>query len=264
MRARRILISIIAVAALSTLMVGCRGRHHGGEELDATTIERRAVERTNWVLDDLDATDAQREQVLAEVKALVPDVVEIQKQRKPTREALVGELLESKKPDAEKVHGKVDEISGNLVKFGHEVADRALVIHGILTPEQRAALVDELPEPEEGFKGGWMLDAAVDRGLDELDASDAQAELVLDHKERLVAEVPGLQRARSSARRVFVAQLRSDKPDGKKVHATIDRTAAVFTAFGHKVADAALEIAPTLTDAQRKAIRTRMAEHRRR
>ena len=106
-----------------------------------------------------------------------------------------------------------------------------------------------------------MVDAAVDRALEKLDASDEQAELVYDHKEQFEQEAKKLHAQRAKAHVALAAELRKDSPDISKVHAQVDARSKAMTALGHKLVDSATEIAATLTPTQRAGIQKKMQEH---
>lgn len=263
--ARRALRGVV-IAAMTLLMavaaVAC-GRHHNDRNLSPEAMERRALDRVGWVLDDIDATDAQKAKIEPLVKALVPKAAALRDKHRPTHEALAREVI-SGKADAGKVHGVVTQTAGDWRRFAHEVADAALSAHGVLDAGQRAKLGQMADDHHRGGDWSdrkWLVNAMVDRGLDKLDATDAQTELVYDHKERLEAEMPRLQARRDKTRQALRDQLLSDKPDAKVVHATIDEAVSDFEGMAHKVADAALDLSRTLSPAQRTLIGEKLAEH---
>ncbi len=259
----RVGLMVLMLAAVASAAVACgRGhhhRHHG--DMSPEAMERRALDRVGWVLDDIDATDKQRQAIEGQVKTMLPKAMDMRATMEPRREALVQELL-SGKPNAQKVRGMVDEASVDMTAFAHQMLDEALVAHAVLNKAQRAELAERFEMPQREWEGGWMVNAAVGRVLDKFDASDAQSELVLSHVDQLETEIPGLMKVRHEARAEFVAQLRSDKPDAQRLHQLIDQTAATYTEAAHKVAGAAVEIGATLTTEQRSMIQEKIAERR--
>lgn len=249
----RLLLPVVGLALIVLSLTGCGGRHgHGSRGWDAATVERRAVDRVDWTLDEVDATEAQRVPIRQLARELVPRFVELRKEREAARETLIAELL-SGKADGEQVQGLVGAQVEAHLKLGHEVGDQLLKAHAVLTPEQREALAERWPEPEP-FERPWMLDAIIERGLDRFDASDAQAELVMGHKEVLLGEVKELSAKRGRWRASLLGQWVSDKPDAEAVHAVIEEGGAAIRGLAQKATAAALELAPTLTPKQRQAI----------
>ncbi|MEL6179809.1 MAG: hypothetical protein AAFS10_12695 [Myxococcota bacterium] len=267
MRTRTVLFLIVSALALATCLTACRGRNHQPpEEITLQDAQRRTTERLGWVLDDLDADAQQRTALTALAEALVAEGYPLRDLRKPTREAMVRELL-SGNPDAKVVHGTVDGVAGPLKAFARSATTSALKAHGILNAEQREELAEEWQDRADDRRSirdrEWILDAGLERGLNRIDATEAQFKLAFQLKDSLLTDVEGLEKMRDEATAVFIAQMRSTKPDATKVQATVDRGAVALERFAHKAADAAVELSQTLTKDQRVAILAAMEERRR-
>jgi Spy/CpxP family protein refolding chaperone len=95
------------------------------------------------MLDELDATDVQREEVDAIKERLMSRGFALKAQREGTKKQVL-EILQSDRPDAERLHKIVDEQSAQMTKLGHEVADAALELHDVLDDEQREQLAERI------------------------------------------------------------------------------------------------------------------------
>lgn len=261
MKLSRTLTFAALILSLATLAVAChpRGGHRANAEITPQTMERRAIERAGWMLDDIDATDAQRAQINALIKGMVPKAHALRTERRTIGLQLADELL-SGKPDAAKVHAMLDAIGDPMLAMVHEAADTVIQAHAILTPKQREALIDRLPPERERFTGSWMLDRGVEHALDTIDASDAQDALVLERKDAIVERVGKLHDTRVSMRALLIEQTRAANPDKAKIHAQLDGAAATLRAFVHSVGDDAVTVARTLTPKQRAMIQARLKE----
>lgn len=135
MRTRILLVTLAAASmlALTAFRGGC-GHHHG--PMDPERVNELATDRVDDFLDDVDATPEQRTQVMAIKDRLVPEGIELGKgMRAGHQEAF--DILAADSPDATRLHALVDQRVDALRAFGHKLADAALELHGILTPEQR-------------------------------------------------------------------------------------------------------------------------------
>ncbi len=256
-----VMLTLAAAVAIAAAACGHRG-HHGHRDLSPEAVERRAIDRLGWALDDIDADDKQRATIEALARGLMPDLHKLRALHDPTREVIAGELL-SGKPDANKIHTTIDEAARPTLSFVHKVADAAIGAHAALRPDQRAELAERWDRPARQWEDNWMIDAGIDRALDKLDASPAQEELVLDRRERLEKRAKATLKLHEGNRAALVAQMRSNKPDPRKVHALIDSTATEVQGLVHDLAGAAVDIAATLTPKQRDLIQQKIAEHHR-
>jgi len=98
--------------------------------------------KVNDVLDDLKATETQRTQVHAIKDRLLAEGKALHENRSADR-ALLLEQWKSEAPDAARIHTLVDQRADQMKDFAHKVADAALELHRLLTPEQRVQVAAE-------------------------------------------------------------------------------------------------------------------------
>ncbi|QSQ13451.1 Spy/CpxP family protein refolding chaperone [Myxococcus landrumensis] len=133
--------AVVAVVLLSGFAF--RGAH--GHCPNPERIKQVVTWKLNDRLDDLDATDAQRESIHAVKDRLFTEGVQLAEEQHATRSEVVSQL-ESDKPDAQALHALVDARIEALRAFAHKATDAVLEVHGTLTPEQRKALASEYKE----------------------------------------------------------------------------------------------------------------------
>ena len=130
----------IAVAGLAAgavgLATGCGGPLGGGSPERA---ERFVSRRVDDALDDLKATDPQRQTVNALKDSAVQDVKAFMAEQRKAREEVLA-LWNVAAPDAAQAHALVNRRIDALRALAHAMTDSALQLHGALTPEQRAEL----------------------------------------------------------------------------------------------------------------------------
>lgn len=126
-----------------TLAVGATGCGRGADRLE------RAEQMVDWkvadAMDDLDATPQQTARAQALAKGLVVEAKPLVKQGLEARDTLIAEW-KTTRPDAAKVYAVVDAQLDAVRGLAHRVADAAIELHGLLTPEQRdevAARIDK-------------------------------------------------------------------------------------------------------------------------
>ena len=117
-------------------------RHHGHGGSEAT-VRARAKWISAWVLDEVDATDAQRERIDGVIDDLVTKAWPLREQHHEHHRALIAELgrPELNREALEELRTQelalVESISGDLV-------EAIVAVSGILDAEQRLALVERL------------------------------------------------------------------------------------------------------------------------
>ncbi len=128
-----LLVAAVVVTGALTLTAF---RHHG----DPT---RFVTNRVEDMLDDVKATDAQRQQIHAIVDKVIADGKALHASHADTKNQLLAQW-QADQPDASQVHAIVDARADSMKKFADEVADAVLQVHGILTPDQRAIVTKKL------------------------------------------------------------------------------------------------------------------------
>jgi Spy/CpxP family protein refolding chaperone len=129
---------VLAVFAVGTLTLTAF-RHHG----EPAHFDRFVSHRVDDMLDDVKATDAQRQQITAIKDKLVADGKALRATHADLRKELLAQW-QSDQPDAARVHSLVDGRADAMKGFADEVADALLQVHGILTPDQRAQLAKKM------------------------------------------------------------------------------------------------------------------------
>lgn len=132
---KTLLFAALAGGALALTAAGCHA-HRGSPE-------RFLTNRVEDLLDDVKATDAQRQQILAIKDKLLADGKALHAAHAGGKKQLLAQW-ESERPDAAAVHALVDAHAADMKRFGDEVADAVLQVHGLLTPEQRAIVTRKL------------------------------------------------------------------------------------------------------------------------
>jgi Spy/CpxP family protein refolding chaperone len=140
-------IAVVGVAASTLALAGC---HHGGcgrrgmfGVASPEKMKKYADARVEDVLDELKATDAQRKQAKAIEDRLFPEALAIMSAQDKARGEIV-DLWSQTSLDPAKVHALVDERADALRAFAHKLADGAIELHGVLTPDQRSKVTQEL------------------------------------------------------------------------------------------------------------------------
>lgn len=124
------------------MLAGWGGRAAGGFAKDPQRMKRFISFRVDSMLDDIKANDAQRAQVNQIKDRLFNEGVKMIEGQQEARKTLVAEW-DSANPNASKIHAVVDERIDTFRAFAHKLADAAIEVHRVLTPEQRAALKSE-------------------------------------------------------------------------------------------------------------------------
>jgi Spy/CpxP family protein refolding chaperone len=138
-------IAIAASAVLAVVLLsGFRGGGWGWNR-DPERIKQMITWKLNDKLDDLQATDAQK-QAVNSVKDRLFEQGKLMAQEHEGVRVEVLTQLESDYPDSQKLHGIVDSRIEAARAFAHQVVDAALEVHKVLTPDQRRELSTEYRE----------------------------------------------------------------------------------------------------------------------
>lgn len=136
-------IAIAASAVLAVVLLsGFRG---GGWNKDPERVKQMITWKVNDKLEDLEATQAQKQAILSVKDRLFEEGKRLAQEHQATRLEVLTQL-ESDSPDAQRLHRIVDERIDAVRGFAHKVVDAALEVHRTLTPEQRKELSTEYRE----------------------------------------------------------------------------------------------------------------------
>jgi len=133
----KIWMTVAGVAAVMAL--AGFGRCGSPHPHDPAQVAAFVTDRVDDVLDDLDATDAQRQQIHSIKDRLLAQGLELRREGEPLH-AEVKAQWESATPDRARLHALVDQRAEAMRAFAHQAVDAGIEIHDILTPEQRAKL----------------------------------------------------------------------------------------------------------------------------
>jgi Spy/CpxP family protein refolding chaperone len=144
---KKIVSTVLALAAVAggTLALTAAKYHHGGP----AHLEQMINHRVDKMLDDVKATDTQRQQILAIKDKLLADGKALRASQADVRKQLLAQW-NADQPDTAQVHALVDGRADATKKFADEVADALVQVHGILTPEQRATVAQKLQQHHHG------------------------------------------------------------------------------------------------------------------
>ncbi|MGI5865816.1 MAG: Spy/CpxP family protein refolding chaperone [Myxococcales bacterium] len=140
---KALVVGAVAIAAF-VLLTGFGGHHRGPFHHDAAKMRKHLDFRINDILDDLNATEAQRSQIHAIKDRLHAELEGTASQRQAAREA-VHQEWRSARPDAARLHALVDQHLDAARAVLHKAVDAFVEVHAVLTPEQRAQLEEKLP-----------------------------------------------------------------------------------------------------------------------
>ena len=130
---------LVAAGTSALVAFGAFAAQEVGPQAKEKHVMRFLSAHVDNMLDDVNATDAQRTQV----QQLKQQLFEEGKALHGGMEAAHEELRtqwKAAQPDKARVDQLVDERIDALRGFAHKVTDAALKLHGILTPEQREKL----------------------------------------------------------------------------------------------------------------------------
>ncbi len=131
--------ALVAIAGVA--FAGWRGHRHFSPE----RMERFVGHHVDGVLDDIEATDAQRKVVNEQKDALFAEARELMA-RKGELHGVFLEAWKSDAPDAAKLHALVDERVDEWRALMHKAVDAGVAVHDVLEPSQRAAIAEDIGE----------------------------------------------------------------------------------------------------------------------
>ena len=137
--------AVVAAAVGVVTLMGAVGAYagvfeHGGNDRRAA---RFITYKVDSALDEIKATDTQRQQVNQVKDQLLEEGKALKADMKAAHQELMGQWV-SPKPDAVRVHQLIDQRADAFRAFAHKVADGVLKVQGLLTVEQRQVLKTEM------------------------------------------------------------------------------------------------------------------------
>jgi protein CpxP len=144
-RIRRRFLVLPLLLAAGAALAGFGYGHHGRCGRDPARMERHVTAFVEDRLDDLEATDAQRKQILETVKGLVAEMKGLHGEREDMREQFLS-FWDAESPDPQAVHAAVDARIEKLRAMAHKAADAGLKVHGTLNAQQRSQVSEAIRE----------------------------------------------------------------------------------------------------------------------
>jgi Spy/CpxP family protein refolding chaperone len=130
---------LVGFVVLSGFGGGC-GHHH---PRDPAEVQAAVTAHLDEALDDLDATQAQRDQIHAIKDKLLAKGMALRADHQAVRDEVLAQW-KSETPDRAKLHALVDQRIDALRAFAHDAVDAGADVHGILTPDQRAKVTKKI------------------------------------------------------------------------------------------------------------------------
>jgi len=140
---KRIAMAVVISLVVAGLFIACG--HRRSSMHDPERMEKFATYMVDDVLDDLDATDAQREDIHAIKSRVLAEITEMHADRKDHHAVILDEMKKDT-PDADRLHARVDDKAEKMRAFAHRLVDYGVEVHQILDREQRAELVKKVNE----------------------------------------------------------------------------------------------------------------------
>ena len=134
----------VGVLGLTLTLVaaqGCGPEDAASEQKLMQERQKKLSKRLDRVLDRINATQQQRRKV-HQIKAnLINQAQPLRKQRRAAAKQALTEWNKAT-PDRRELHRTVDRNLEMVRAFAHVAVDRAIEVHGTLTPQQRAQVVE--------------------------------------------------------------------------------------------------------------------------
>ncbi len=118
---------------------------------DPAKIEKFVNKHVEKLIQEIQATDAQKTKIYAIRDSVLPDILALSKDRKAAKEEFK-QAWSKDTFDKAKVQATADRLGDEYRAFGHKILDAMGEFHAILTPEQRDK-VAKMWEHEHGGGG---------------------------------------------------------------------------------------------------------------
>jgi Spy/CpxP family protein refolding chaperone len=140
------LVGLLVIGGVVALAMAATSCHRGHRHFkDPAKIQKMVQWKVDDVLDDLDATDAQRREIEAAAASIVTDALKLRENRDARHAQVLAELRKAE-PDAKALHALLDQRVEAMRAFAHRSVDTALEAYAMLDENQRIALLDEIEE----------------------------------------------------------------------------------------------------------------------
>jgi Spy/CpxP family protein refolding chaperone len=220
-------------------------------------IEQDMLDRLNNKLDEIDATDSQRDQIRGLAKQVVPKMRELREITTPKTIVLLDELQKDE-PDRGTLEAMNKDFLTLYMDLTMEFVPLLLEGHKVLTPEQRAKWFEDEKKPSKPFKGSWTVDQALNLFLLRLRATKDQKELTIKIKDELIRSSLPIQMEVARVRGVIVAELQKDNPDVDVIYENAAPMGERIEGFITEVIDLFLEWWSSLNKDQKELVSSYM------
>jgi periplasmic protein CpxP/Spy len=139
---KAIVIALVVAAGVVTL-TAFRHAGFGPGGRDPARMAAFVKDHVDDVLDDVDATPDQRQQIQALVSGVLEQAQSLHQGQADAHAQLLA-AWKSDAPDAAQLHALVDQRVDAMRAVAHQAVDAGVKAHAILTPEQRAKVTKKL------------------------------------------------------------------------------------------------------------------------
>ena len=140
---KKTLVVAAALAAAFVTLVAFRHTAFAQHGHDPARMAQMVKNRVADVLDDVDATPQQRDQINAIVDGVIQKAQAAHQGQADAHQAILA-AWESTTPDAAQLHQLVDQRIEAMRAVAHQAVDAGVQVHGILTPAQRQKITTKL------------------------------------------------------------------------------------------------------------------------
>jgi len=155
--AKKSLLGFGPMIPLPLLLIGCGHRAAPVDEAEAQLQQQKVFKRRlGFVLDTLDATEAQRQQIDGLVQKAWAKGKQLRAERKRAM-AVLRQQWQKPQADARAIRAAADELTRAVRDLGQQAAEIFVELHQILTPQQRTKLLQLIEEFHGRHHGhhGW-------------------------------------------------------------------------------------------------------------
>ena len=133
-------IAVLAFAAVTGAAAAAAAQRAHRDPKQVHDFINRRVDR---LMDQINATDAQRTQINQIKEKLFSEGMDLKSSQRALRRDLLADW-DAPQVNADDVNARVDKQVEAFRAFAHDVANASIQLHDILTPEQRAQVKTEL------------------------------------------------------------------------------------------------------------------------
>jgi periplasmic protein CpxP/Spy len=241
------------VYSLNALLVAafCAGCTAECRELEpASEVQQKLREQIDDRLDEVEVSQAQRTRIHAVFERALPARMQFRKETVPVLHQLVSELRREA-PDRQVQAALIAKLADSGERYGQVVVDVMLEAHPVLIAAQRKKLAVKGAEPSRPFEGSWFLDRAIDLLMMRIHANDGQEALVDRMKQHFVQQARAVQRKLDNLRVEAAAEFIQDRPDPRRIRATLKRGRVEAERFMLEIAGYQQLLASKLEPSQR-------------